>query len=111
SCLICDEFGIRPTFLVMLALVIVNFGNIIGEFSGIALSLQLLSVPKWISVPVCAALVWMLVVKGNYKSVEKIFLIASFFYIAYIVAGLIAQPDWQRAALATFIPPKFGELK
>jgi Mn2+/Fe2+ NRAMP family transporter len=111
SDLIREEFGIRATFFVMLALGIVNFGNIIGEFSGIALSLQLLWVPKWVSVPVCAALVWLLVVKGNYKSVEKIFLIASFFYVAYIVAGLIAKPDWQRATIETFIPPKFGDLK
>jgi NRAMP (natural resistance-associated macrophage protein)-like metal ion transporter len=111
SDLIREEFGIRATFFVMLALVVVNFGNIIGEFSGIALSLQILRVPKWISVPVCAALVWLLIVKGNYKSVEKIFLVASFFYVAYIFAGVIAQPDWQRAAIETVIPPKFGELK
>src|SRR5689334_6123608 len=111
SDLIREEFGIRPTFLVMVALVIVNFGNVIGEFSGIALSLQLLSVPKWISVPVCAALVWLLIVKGNYKSVEKIFLVASFFYVAYIIAGVIAQPDWEQAMRSTFTPPGFVQLK
>jgi len=111
SDLIREEFGIRATFFVMLALGIVNFGNIIGEFSGIALSLQLLYVPKWVSVPVCAVLVWLLIVKGNYKSVEKIFLVASFFYVAYIFAGLIARPDWQHAALATVIPPRWAELR
>ena len=111
SDLIREEFGIRPTFLVMLALVIVNFGNIIGEFSGIALSLQLVSVPKWISVPGCAVLVWLLAVKGNYKSVEKIFLIASFFYVAYIIAGVIAQPNWHQAVVQTFLPPGLGDLR
>src|SRR6266852_364665 len=74
SDLIREEFGIRPTFLMMLALVVVNFGNIMGEFSGIALSLELFHIPKYISVPICAVIVWLIVVMGNYKSVEKVFL-------------------------------------
>jgi Mn2+/Fe2+ NRAMP family transporter len=89
----------------MLGLVITNFGNVLAEFSGIALSLQLFNIPKWISVPICAAIVWLLVVKGTYKSVEKIFLVASFFYIAYIAAGLISGPEWQRALVSTIKPP------
>src|SRR5450432_3355216 len=80
SDLIREEFGLRATFIMMVLLVIVNFGNVIAEFSGIAGSLQLFHVTKYISVPVCALLVWLLIVKGNYKSVEKIFLAASVFY-------------------------------
>ncbi len=111
SDLIREEFGIRPTFLMMLALVVVNFGNIMGEFSGIALSLELFHVSKYISVPVCAVIVWLIVVMGNYKSVEKVFLGASFFYIAYIVAGIIAKPDWSHAALRTIIPPSASDFR
>ena len=105
SDLIREEFGFRITFLMMLGLVITNFGNVLAEFSGIALSLELFGVPKYVSVPVCAVIVWLLVVKGTYKSVEKIFLVASFIYVTYIVAGLIARPEWKLALVATVKPP------
>jgi NRAMP (natural resistance-associated macrophage protein)-like metal ion transporter len=105
SDLIREEFGFRVTFLMMLGLVITNFGNVLAEFSGIALSLELFNIPKYISVPVCALVVWLLVVRGSYKSVEKIFLVASFIYVTYIVAGLIARPEWKQALLATVRPP------
>ena len=107
SDLIREEFGLRMTFVVMILLVIVNFGNVIAEFSGIAGSMQLFNISKYLSVPVCAALVWLLVVKGNYKSVEKIFLIASAFYIAYIVAGVLSHPNWHEAIISTVkLPPR-----
>jgi len=105
SDLIREEFGFRITFLMMLGLVVTNFGNVLAEFSGIALSLELFNIPKYISVPVCALVVWLMVVRGSYKSVEKIFLVASFIYVTYIVAGLIARPEWKEALLATVRPP------
>src|SRR5215469_17296255 len=97
SDLIREEFGLRITFVVMFLLVIVNFGNVIGEFAGIAGSLQLFHLSKYISVPICAVLVWLLAVRGDYKSVEKIFLTASAFYIAYIITGVLAEPSWHNA--------------
>jgi len=107
SDLIREEFGLRITFIVMVLLVIVNFGNIIAEFSGIAGSMQLFHLTKYISVPVCALLVWFLVVKGDYKSVEKVFLAASAFYIAYIIAGVLSRPDWHLALVETVkLPPR-----
>jgi NRAMP (natural resistance-associated macrophage protein)-like metal ion transporter len=107
SDLIREEFGLRMTFVMMILLVIVNFGNVIAEFSGIAGSMQLFHVSKYISVPICAALVWVLVVKGDYKSVEKVFLIASVFYIAYIIAGVLSRPDWHQAIVETVkLPPR-----
>jgi Mn2+/Fe2+ NRAMP family transporter len=105
SDLIREEFGLRMTFIIMLLLVVVNFGNVIAEFSGIAGSVQLFGVSKYISVPICAAAVWALVVKGNYKSVEKIFLVASLFYVAYIITGVRAHPDWHTALIATVTLP------
>ncbi len=106
SDLIREEFGLRVTFFTMILLVIVNFGNVIAEFSGIAGSMQLFHISKYISVPVCALLVWVLVVKGDYKSVEKVFLIASVFYIAYIVAGVLSGPNWHLAMVETVkLPP------
>src|SRR5665213_1412779 len=107
SDLIREEFGLRITFVMMVLLVIVNFGNVMAEFAGIAGSMQLFHVSKYISVPICAALVWLLVVKGDYKSVEKIFLVASAFYLAYIFAGFFAHPAWHAALLATVkLPPR-----
>jgi len=106
SDLIREEFGLRMTFVIMLLLVVVNFGNVIAEFSGIAGSVQLFGVSKYISVPLCALAVWFLVVKGNYKSVEKIFLVASVFYVCYIVAGVMAQPAWHAALAETVKLPE-----
>src|SRR6266545_4985058 len=95
SDLIREEYGFRITFLLMLGLVLTNFGNVVAEFAGIAGSLSLFGIPIWASVPSCAALVWLMVVKGSYKSVEQVFLVASFIYISYIVAGVLAHPDWK----------------
>ncbi len=107
SDLIREEFGLRMTFIMMILLVIVNFTNIITEFTGIAGSMGLFRVPHYVSVPIAAVLVWALVVKGDYKKVEKIFLIASVFYIAYIVTGVISGPDWHQAIVETIkLPPR-----
>ena len=105
SDLIREEFGLRMTFFMMILLVIVNFGNVIAEFSGIAGSMQLFHISKYASVPACAVLVWALVVKGNYKSVEKIFLVASVFYIAYIITGVLSGPNWHLALIETIKLP------
>ena len=105
SDLIREEFGFRVTFWLMLALVVTNFGNIVAEFAGVASSLELFGWSKYIVVPVAAFIVWALVVRGTYDSIEKIFLAASGFYVCYIIAGLLAHPDWKAAALATFSRP------
>jgi Mn2+/Fe2+ NRAMP family transporter len=110
SDLIREEFGIRATFLMMFALVVVNFGNVITEFLGISGSLELFGVSRYISVPICAVIVWLIVVKGTYKSVEKVFLGASFFYVAYIVAGVLAHPDWSKAIINTARPPHLQDF-
>jgi NRAMP (natural resistance-associated macrophage protein)-like metal ion transporter len=107
SDLIREEFGLRITFVIMILLVAVNFTNVVTEFSGIAGSMQLFHVTKYLSVPICAFIVWILVVKGDYKSVEKVFLIASVFYIAYIITGVLSGPDWHLAMVETVkLPPR-----
>jgi len=114
SDLIREEFGLRITFFMMIAILLINFGNILGEFAGIAGSLELFGLSRYITVPVCAVIVWLIVVKGQYKSVEKIFLVASFIYITYIFAGALAIHslargnqglEWIKAALSTIKPP------
>ena len=97
SDLIREEFGLRITVVCMALLVVVNFLNVVTEFAGIAGSMQLFHVSRFISVPLGALLVWALVVRGDYKSVEKIFLFASVVYLAYIVARVLGRPDWHNA--------------
>src|SRR6266436_5908061 len=111
SDLIREEFGLRTTFFMMIALVVTNFGNVVAEFAGVASSMELFDVSKYVSVPIAATLVWFLVVKGNYKMVEKVFLAASFFYLAYIVAGFLSRPDLTQAAVRTIAPPHPREFK
>src|SRR5438876_7650297 len=105
SDLIREEFGFRITFFMMLGILILNFGNVVGEFAGIAGSLELFGLSKYITVPVCAVIVWLIVVKGQYKSVEKVFLVASFFYVTYIFAGVFARPAGIDAIADTVKPP------
>jgi Mn2+/Fe2+ NRAMP family transporter len=102
--LIRERVGVRITFLLMFALLLTNFGNTLAEFSGIAVSAGIFGVPRLIALPLAAAFVWGLVVKGNYKSVEKVFLLASLLYVSYIISGLLAHPDWHQAALRSVAP-------
>src|SRR5271155_4852911 len=111
SDLVREEFGLRVTFLMMIGILITNFGNVITEFIGIAGSMGLFGVPKYIAVPICAVIVWLIAVKGQYKSVEKVFLVASFFYITYIFAGVLAKPAWIEAMKATIKPPPLAAFK
>jgi NRAMP (natural resistance-associated macrophage protein)-like metal ion transporter len=104
SDLIREEFGLRITFLTMALLVLLNLTNIMSEFAGIADSLGLFHVSKYISVPIAAVLVWLLAVKGNYQSVEKVFLFACVLYVTYVISGFLVKPDWKEAALYTVRP-------
>jgi NRAMP (natural resistance-associated macrophage protein)-like metal ion transporter len=99
SDLIREEFGFRITFFMMGGLVLANFTNVMAEFAGVAASLEIFGLTRYISVPAAAVLIWVLVVYGDYKSVEKVFLIASGFYIAYIVSGVLARPNWHVALI------------
>ncbi|MFZ0213103.1 MAG: Nramp family divalent metal transporter [Candidatus Acidiferrales bacterium] len=104
SDLIREEFGFRSTFFVMVAGLGVDLANTMAEFAGVAASMQIFGVSKYIAVPIAAVLVWVLVIRGTYRQVEKIFLVACVFYVSYIASALLAKPDWLVAGRATLIP-------
>jgi NRAMP (natural resistance-associated macrophage protein)-like metal ion transporter len=111
SDLIREEFGFRVTFFMMIGILLTNFGNVVTEFIGIATSLELFGLSRYFTVPVCCVIVWLIVVKGQYKSVEKVFLAASFFYVTYIFAGVLAHPAWKEATIATIQPPALAAFR
>ncbi|PYT16631.1 MAG: Mn transporter [Acidobacteria bacterium] len=104
SDLIREEFGLRTTFVMMAVLVLANLTNLMADFAGVASSLELFGVSRYISVPLGAAAVWLLIVKSNYSNVEKIFLFACVVYIAYIVSGILVRPNWKLAAIDSVRP-------
>ena len=104
SDLIREEFGLRITFLTMALLVLVNLTNVMSEFAGVASSLEVFRISKYITVPLSAIAVWVMVVKGTYRSVEKVFLFASLLYLTYIVSGILVRPDWKQAAIYSVKP-------
>lgn len=104
SDLIREEFGLRVTFIMMTLLVLANMTNVMAEFAGVAGALELFHVSRYISVPLAAVAVWFLVAKGNYKSVEKIFLVGCLLYVTYIISGFLVKPDWKEAAIYSVKP-------
>jgi NRAMP (natural resistance-associated macrophage protein)-like metal ion transporter len=104
SDLIREEFGLRITFLLMTVLVLANLTNVIAEFAGVASSLELFHISRYVSVPLAAVAVWLLVVKGNYQSVEKIFLFSCVLYVTYVISGILVKPDWKEAAVHSVQP-------
>lgn len=104
SSLIRERFGVKITFYLMLALLVTNFGNIMAEFAGIASAAELFGIPRIIAVPVCASLVWYLVLRWSYRSVEKIFLLGCFFYVAYVLTAFMVKPDMGQIATAMVTP-------
>jgi Mn2+/Fe2+ NRAMP family transporter len=102
--LIREEYGFRATFLLMAFLLLTNWMNTVSEFAGLASGLSIFHVSRFISVPLGALLVWLLVVRGTNRIVEKVFLAACFFYVSYLISGFLAEPDWKMAAIGTGVP-------
>jgi Mn2+/Fe2+ NRAMP family transporter len=104
--LIREQFGVRWTAFVMLALLIANTGVIISEFVGIAQASELLGIPRFFSLPLAGGFVWWLVVKGSQKRVERVFLAMSLVFFTYVISAFLSEPDWSQAA-AGFVEPTF----
>lgn len=94
SDLIRERYGVKAAFYTMSLLIITNMGTSLANFAGIAAALEIFGISRYISIPICMMLLLWIVVKGTYGSVEKVFLTACVFYIAYIVAGILVDPDW-----------------
>ena len=105
--LIRERFGVRITFYAMIIFIFSNLTNTIAEFSGIAASCEIFGISRYVSLPISAVLVWWVVVKGTYKSVEKVFLAACLLYLAYVATGFLVKPQWTDVGLA-MIKPQFS---
>jgi NRAMP (natural resistance-associated macrophage protein)-like metal ion transporter len=102
--IIRETFGVRLTALAMLLMLVANVGTVTAEFAGVASSFSLIGIGKYISVPISALVVWLILYKGSFKTTQKIFLLFSFFYIVYIINGFVIGPDFGAAARDMFQP-------
>ncbi len=104
AALIREKFGVRPTLFAMIALLLSNAATSVAEFAGIASALELFGISKYISVPIAAVSVWLLVVRGSYRRVEKMLLVMSLVFLAYPLSALASHPDWPTVFKATVVP-------
>ena len=102
--LIRENYGVKATFFLMLSLLLADMGNTVAEFAGWAAAMEIFGVSKYVSVPIGAFAVWLLVVKGTYRIVERIFLIACTVYFTYAVSAYLVHPPWGEIMLATVRP-------
>jgi NRAMP (natural resistance-associated macrophage protein)-like metal ion transporter len=102
--LIRERFGVRITFYAMVGLLLGNLGNIMSEFAGVAASMELFGVSKYLSLPLAALFIWWLILRWSYKVVERVFLAACLIYFSYIFSGYLARPDWGEVARALVVP-------
>jgi Mn2+/Fe2+ NRAMP family transporter len=102
--LIRENYGVKAAFFMMAGLFVANFGNTVADFAGWAASMEILGINKYIAVPIGALSIWLLVVKGSYRFVEKVLLGACLIYIGYIISGIMAQPDWGEVFKSTVMP-------
>ncbi|MBS1113215.1 MAG: family manganese transport rane protein [Nitrospirae bacterium] len=104
SDLIREHYGVRSTFYMMTILFIANFGTTVANFAGWAASMEILGFSKYFMVPLGAVFIWILVVRGSYRFVERILLFACLLYFGYVLSGFMAKPDWSRVISSTFVP-------
>lgn len=94
SDLIREKFGVKWTLFAMTILFIANSGVVLGDFAGVAASMELFGISRYISVPIVAIIIWLIVTKGTYSKVEKVFLLFTFVFFGYIISAFMAKPDW-----------------
>jgi len=104
AALIRENFGLKITFYAMVILVLSNLGNTIAEFAGIAAGMEIFGVSKFISVPIAAFVVWLAVILGSYKHVEKVLLFFCVVYVSYIISGLMIPQSWGEIVKSTITP-------
>jgi len=102
--LIRENFGVRATFFLMLSLLLADMGNTVAEFAGWASAMEIFGVSKYLSVPIGAFAVWLLVVKGTYRFVERIFLIACTVFLTYVISAYLVHPPWGQILRDTIKP-------
>jgi NRAMP (natural resistance-associated macrophage protein)-like metal ion transporter len=102
--LIRENFGIKMTFYILVALLVTNMFNTMSEFAGVAAGAELLGLTRYVAVPMGAMAIALLVLRGNYRFVERVFLVACLFYVTYIVSAFLAKPDWGEIARSTVVP-------
>jgi len=104
SDLIRENYGIKATFYMMLGLFVANFGTTVAEFAGLAASMEIFGISKYIVVPLGAAAIWLLVTKGSYVTMERVLLFACLLYFGYVVSGLMSGPDWTGEIKGMLVP-------
>ncbi len=104
SDLIRDRFGVRWTVFAMVVLLVANVANTVAEFSGAAAALEIFGIPRWLTVPVVAAVIWALVIYASYKTIERVFLSVSLVFLAYVVSAFQSHPDWSAVARGLVTP-------
>ncbi|MCL5103911.1 MAG: Nramp family divalent metal transporter [Armatimonadetes bacterium] len=109
--LIRENFGVKWTMFALGTLLIANLATTVAEFAGIAASLEIFGISRYISVPIAAITIWVLVVKGSFKVVEKVFLALCLIYVTYIISCLMAHPNWLEVLHATVAPTLHADPK
>jgi NRAMP (natural resistance-associated macrophage protein)-like metal ion transporter len=104
SALIRERFGLGVSFYLMIALFFTNLGNVIADFAGLAASAEIFGLHRMWAVPIGAFALWHVVIKGSYRTIERVFFVACVFYVAYLISGFLAQPDWKTAAYQSVVP-------
>jgi NRAMP (natural resistance-associated macrophage protein)-like metal ion transporter len=102
--LIREKFGLKVTFYTLIFLILADLGNTMAEFAGIAAASEIFGISKYISVPLCSLFVWLLITKGDYKIVERVFLAGCSIYLSYIVSGFLIDPDWGMISTSIIVP-------
>lgn len=107
--LIREKYGLKITFYTLVLCLIADLGNTTAEFAGIASASEIFGISRYISVPICSLFVWLLVIKGDYKIVERVFIFGCFVYVSYVITGFIIGPDWQLIG-ASLVTPNFSQI-
>jgi Mn2+/Fe2+ NRAMP family transporter len=106
--LIREQFPLRASAFAIICLLIANLGLVVSEFAGIGAAFELFGVSRYLSIPIAALAIWAVVVFGNYRYAERVFLLLGLAFITYPIAAILGKPDWGQVVSNTFIPHMLG---